>query len=143
MGILTDFVIANDDEGDAIGKALRPADRWPTLEAKGVDPINLSTLYCAITGTNYSNSIQKSFQLAGGNQDEGPWIFKFPNNILESFASIQPANIQAVAEKWAATEELKMGRWSSTDAAEFIRLLHEHSQNALTKKACMFLWLSL
>ena len=143
MGILTDFVIANDCDGSAIGEAIRPADRWPTLEAKGVDTIKLSTLYCSISGVEYSSDLERSFELVGGNQDEGPWVFKFPEVVLDAIASVPTANFHAVAEAWASTEELQMDRWTSHDAAEFITLIQKYAQKARSTNATMFLWMSL
>ena len=66
MGILTDFVIADAGLGSEVGESIDPSEQWPTLQAKGVETIKLTTLYCAITGKTYHDDIQASFKLVGG-----------------------------------------------------------------------------
>lgn len=143
MGILTDFVVATDNDAVAIGEAVRPADQWPTLESKGVETIKLSTLYCAATNAQYTDDIQASFSLVAGNEEEGPWVFKFPPEILAAIAGIGQSDIPAIAASWAATEELQMDGWSKEDAAQFIKELQTYAQKALGSGASLFLWLSL
>lgn len=77
MGILTDFVIAKDEDAFAIGEASRTADSWPTLESKGVDPIKVATLYCSATNMEYTDDIQESFQIVAGNEEDGRGFSSF------------------------------------------------------------------
>src|SRR4051794_35001500 len=74
MGLLTDFVIAGEDEAAAIAAAVRPAERWPTLECKGVDVVKLSTLVAAATSRAADDELQDAFELAAGDEAEGPWV---------------------------------------------------------------------
>lgn len=143
MGILTDFVIAKDEDAVAISEATRAADHWPTLESKGVDTIKLSTLYCAATNTEYENAIQASFTMMAGDEEEGPWVFKFPSEILSAIAHIESDSVSSIAKIWAATEELQMDGWSEDDAARFITELVAHAKTTRATGASMFLWMSL
>lgn len=104
MGILTNFVIAKDEDAVAISEAIRAVGNWPTLESKGVDSIKISTLYCAATNTEYENAIQASFLMIAGNDEDGPWVLKFPNEILSAIAHIESEAIASTAKLWAATE---------------------------------------
>ena len=144
MGILSDFVIANSNEAKDIGVSLRPADSWQTLEGwKGIETIKLSTLFCSITGEQYTNDLQKSFPLVGGNRDEGPWVFEFPEKILSCFSEISNSDIPSIAKKWVTTEELEMDGWSCSDAEMFIGQISEYAKIAETESKQLFLWLSL
>lgn len=143
MGMLSDFVIAGQDDGPAIGASDRPADTWATLEAKGVDMIKLSTLYCAATGAIYSNELQESFEFVGGDEEEGPWVVKFPAQILSGVASISADQIDGVAAIWAQSEELRMGHWTTAEASQFIALLNVHAQKAIASGSALYLWMSL
>lgn len=143
MGILSDFVIADTGSGVQIGESVNPIDSWPTLQAKGVETIKLATLYCAISGKDYHNDIQKSFQLVGGNKDEGPWVFEFPRDILGCIADLDTSNLHDVAQAWQATEEVQMDGWSIVDSSEFIRALSVHASDAVAAEKSLYLWLSL
>ncbi|QGW80399.1 hypothetical protein [Variovorax paradoxus] len=143
MGILSDFVIADTGSGVQIGESINPIDRWPTLQAKGVETIKLATLYCAISGKDYHNDLQKSFQLVGGDKEEGPWVFEFPGDILRCVARLDSSNLHGVAQAWQATEEVQMDGWSVDDASEFIRALSVHARDAVAAEKSLYLWLSL
>ncbi len=148
MGILSDFVVASDDDGPTIGESIRPAEQWPCLKGwKGVETIKLSTLYFCISGQ--SNSVEEAvalsseFMLAGGNQEEGPWVFKFPARVLSAFASLSPESFKSVAKKWCATEELEMDGWGQGEAQSFISQLQPLANSAVASNKAMYLWLSL
>jgi hypothetical protein len=144
MSTLSDFVIADREEGNVIGESFQPEEKWPTLSGwKGIEPIKLSTLYCCITGENYTNDLQASFSLVGGNQEEGPWVFLFPNKVQSALANINTDNINIIAEKWSKTEELEMDRWSQQEAAEFIQQLNKYANKANEENKSLFLWFSL
>jgi len=142
MGILTDFVIATVDEAAAIGDAIRPADTWPTLEAKGVETINLMTLCSIVTGTEYEDDLEL-FPLVGGNEEQGPWVFQLPDMFLNAIAAMPDGDVTAVASAWAQTEEMEMGGWPPAETAEFLRDFKAHVQRAVDGGSSMFLWLSL
>lgn len=73
MGQLSDFVVADTVKAVNIGKSVQPSKNCPTLEGwKGIETIKLSTLYCIISGEAYSNELNTSFKLLGGDKEEGP-----------------------------------------------------------------------
>lgn len=143
MGILTDFVIAKKTDAEAIGRSSRPSNDWPTLEAKSVDLVKLSMLYCAVVNSCYSSAVASSFQFVGGNQDEGPWVFQFPTHVLTAIASIPEKDLALVAFKWAHTEQMQADGWCTADAAEFIGCLRRQARQAMSADSLLFLWLSL
>jgi len=144
MGTLSDFVIADESEAKAIGESIQPSDTWSTLTGwRGMDPIKLSTLYCSMSGETYSNDLQKSFSLVGGDKFEGPWVFLFPENIKKCFAQFDSTGLNDVAKLWVSTEELKMDRWNVEDAEEFIEQITEQAKKAFEAKKSLFLWFSL
>jgi len=143
MGNLTDFVIANDNEGAALGEADHPAAQWPTLETKGVDAIKLAALICVITGQNNAEAVRRTFTFAGGDQEIGPWVFQLPVAITDILAKLPGDEVQDIAAKWLATEEMQSDRWSAIDVAHLVKQLQQHAHKAATAGATMFLWMSL
>lgn len=146
MGIFSDFVVANDNDGPSIGESVCPAEQWSCLAGwKGIETMKLSTLYFCIT--DESNAFEKvaalssEFEFAGGNQDEGPWVFKFPVKVLSAIASLSPDSFGSVAQKWCVTEE--MAGWSLSDAYTFISQLQPLANSAIASNQAMYLWLSL
>ena len=143
MGVLSDFVIAGPDDGTAIGASFKPATTWSTLEAKGVDTIKLSTLYCSATGTGYFDGLEASFEFVGGDKEEGPWVFKFPAEVLSVIAGISGEQTDIVAATWVQSEELQLDQWLLAEASEFIESLSAHARQAVASNSALYLWLSL
>ena len=143
MGVLSDFVIADTGQGPEIGNSEFPPHTWPTLEAKGMDPIKLATLYCSIVGKAYHNDIQASFELVGGKKNEGPWVFEFPREILHAIAGVSEVHVQDIAAKWVDTGDLQMDGWAIEDAVNCIRVLSAHANKAVQSAKSMYLWISL
>jgi hypothetical protein len=143
MSLLTDFVIAPPGSGEEVGQSVNPADRWPTLQAKGVETIKLATLLCLVTNQAYSNDVQKSFRLVGGDKEEGPWVFEFPSEALQGFASIATSQLSSLASAWAGTDELRADGWSSADAEDCIAAISQQAKAALASSNSLYLWLAV
>jgi hypothetical protein len=143
MSLISDFIMAPPGSGEEVGRSDRPSDHWTAFEAKGVETVKLATLFCLVSGRPYSNEVQRSFKLVGGNQDEGPWVFEFPQNVVGSLAAIDQAQLPALASAWASTEELRMDRWTAKDAEEFIASLSLHARAAVSSSMSVYLWLAL
>ena len=148
MGILSDFVLADEGEGDAIGKANRPSESWKCLEGwKGVETIKLATLFLIASGREptVEETVAESaaFELAGGDEEEGPWVFQFPPKVVSAIASIPNPQLHAVASSWCETDELQMDCWSVNEAEQFIAQLQELLQQAISSEKAIFLWLCL
>ena len=148
MALLSDFIHADCDAGAAIGKCERPADQWPCLEGwKGIEPVKVSTLHFCITGEQPSVDqvvdLSSLFELAGGDEESGPWVIKIPSTVVATLASVSPASVPAIAAKWAVTEELQMDGWSAEDAAQFIDQIQPLAAKAVGDSKCIYLWVSL
>lgn len=144
VGLLTDFVIAREDEADALGEAEDPADTWPTLEAKGVETVKLATL-CALAANDSddADAFAGAFDLVAGDAEEGPWILAVPAEIVAVLAGIPDARLASIASRWAETDELQMDGWSAADARDFIGKLRRHAKQALADGASLFLRISM
>ncbi len=48
MGVLTDVVIADEGEAEAVATERVPAKRWRGIDAKGIDQVKLATLWARL-----------------------------------------------------------------------------------------------
>lgn len=143
MGILTDMVIARPDEAAAIAASINPADTWPTLSLKGVDTIKLIELYCALSAVPYHDDLHNLFSEACPAGPDGPWVFRYPPQLLDALTGLRVERIPAVARAWLQSEELQMDRWTQVDAQEVITQLIDHAKSVRTPEQTLFLWLCL
>jgi len=141
--MITDFVIADVGSGMELGQDINPGLACPTIQTKGVDNIKLATLSCSISGVDYSDVLQSSFKLVGGDEDDGPWVYELPSEFLQSLASIDKSQLGLIAKRWLLTEELQMDRWSLDDANHCITELSVHANKAIQSGKSMYLWMAM
>ncbi len=142
MGILTEFIIAKDNELELILQSNYPCEKWETLELKSVDTIKISTLYSIAKNEEYNMDIHHSFEDFGENE-EGPWISKFSDDMISTLSKIKPENIDIIASKWSLTEELQMDGFDINDAKIIIQNLINYCKKAIDSNSKIFLWMSL
>jgi hypothetical protein len=103
MGILTDAFIATERELDAmLPGAGGPAARFPTVQAKRIEPVKLAMLEAIIL----SGSVEMWDEDELLERDwEEEWVYHLPASLAQALAELPPAEVPRVARAWAATEE--------------------------------------
>ncbi|MBM7819547.1 hypothetical protein JOE63_002024 [Cellulosimicrobium cellulans] len=118
MGILTDYFSAPDDaqagsaarQGPSSPDPLTNQPAFPTVELKGIDPfVVLGTLAGLLTDRPYAEakSDPRHGELVASAGDEGPWVVAVTAELVTALAAATPTDLDAVAVRWAATEELE------------------------------------
>lgn len=144
MGVLTDIVAVEQIKAQQVAAEVRPASRWPTVEAKGVNEIALSSLWQILKAEKTSSKYSKKFKYLAGDQGEGPWVFLIPNELRDLIASLKQPQIHAVAAAWAETAEMKESAWWSPKEVEaYLQELCVLASNAKLKHKQLLLWTSL
>lgn len=148
MGVLSDIIIADRNEASAINAAGGThLKQWPCLESKGIDTVKLGTLYQIVHDRSLDdmNFFAKFMQDAVLDQpsDDGPWVFLIPPELMSAVAEFDEARTEAVATKWAATDEFKLDRWQFEDVEEYLQSLVSHARKARDAGKSLLLWTSL
>lgn len=145
---LSDLIIADPDEAPSVN-AERGAHlkRWDCLPAKGIDTIKLGSLAQILTNRppNDVKAVASYMTDALLHQasEDGPWVYLVPEPLQIALSALDEDSEEALAEKWAATEEFRLDGWNSMDVADFL-----HGLVALARRACesqksLLLWMSL
>lgn len=130
MGILTDYFAAPDDERASTATLASPGVPDPltdqpafaTVALQGIDPfVVLGTLTSLLAGRPYAEVTKdtRHGSLVATAGDEGPWVVSVTDELVAALAGATPAALDAVAVRWAATEELE-----GTDPADLADALH-------------------
>lgn len=143
MGLLTDFVIADDTDAEAICASNDHLNQWPSLEAKGVDNIKLAALWAALTTDADVESLEGDAFLIHMADKQGPWVFRLPDDLVEHLAALSPETITDVAARWSEHEELQYDGWTPDVAASFLGVLTLHAQRAVTENKPLLLWMCM
>ncbi|QJW37082.1 hypothetical protein [Cellulosimicrobium protaetiae] len=152
MGILTDYFSAADDAqagsaartGPSSPDPLTNQPVFPTVELKGIDPfVVLGTLAGLLTDRPYAEAKTdpRHGSLVATAGDEGPWVVAVTDALVTALAATTPTALDAVAVRWAATEELEGS--DPADLADALRRLSELCVRADDAGHRLYCWTSL
>jgi len=145
--MLTDLIAAKSNEAEAIVKTVGLDTGWPTLAARSVDQIKLSSLALLLNGKDANTGTvveyAKSFRLLANGGDMGPWVVLVPSDLVAGLVDMQDDRISEVAQAWASTQELKLDRWSAAKAAEFLSELKRFATAAKDAESELLLRIGL
>lgn len=147
MGVQTDVVIADPDDGAAIAAAVTPTTKWEGFTFNGFDHVQVCTLLSLLKvgspGVQFEHYLSLIQPVAVGG-DEGPVVIGIkPAQVAElaTVAQLDDAAFQAVAASWAATDEFD--GWLPADSQELLRALGDLAESALRQGKWVMLWQSL
>ena len=148
MGVLSDIIIANADEAEAINAAVGAhGKQWDSLPSTGIDAIKLWNLKQILAGQSLDDvqaaaSYMTKDVLAQQSED-GPWIFKIPDELKAAVAALQPDAEKKVAAAWAITEEFVLDRWKPAVVEQYLHDLVLHARKAQAASKSLLLWMAL
>jgi hypothetical protein len=89
MGVLTDLILAQPGDAPEISEANPSSPRWPRIDVKGIDQINLSTLWALLRGGAFDASDVGKFICVHEESDEGPWVYVVPDDLVVRLAGLR------------------------------------------------------
>jgi hypothetical protein len=103
MGILADIYVSRDDEAVQYGAT---PDAFPDcLQYKSISSLELSTLWALMSGIKWEVNLMKEFACLLVKDEGERVIHKVPPAMLRDLAALTPQQVEALAAKWAATDE--------------------------------------
>ena len=124
MGSLADLIVATSGDAEDIVASDYPLGSYKGVNVDGLDPLQVAALHSVVTGKELSELIGDYEPIAAGSES-GPWLVKFPEELIEALGKIAPDNQAAIGNHWAAIDPLKNAGWTEQDAVGFVaRLVH-------------------
>jgi hypothetical protein len=143
MGVLTDWVIANKSEAEAVGKSIVPIKKWPGIDAKGIDQVKLATLWGILSGAPYQESWIEEMLPVYSASDEGPWVSVIPQGLVDGLASLEKQRFAEVARDWAQTEEFQEEKNLAQLTGEYLRRMCSLAKRAKKEGKSILMWMAL
>ncbi len=140
MGSLADLIIALSSDAPAIVASEYPLGTFKGTNVDGLDPLKLAALHSLFTTKDFSDLLEH-YQPVAESSTSGPWLIKFPDELIAFLADIAPQNHASTAAKWASTDQLQEAGWSEEDAAQFLGRVVHFSQTAAFEGKNVFLWI--
>ncbi|QEL19251.1 hypothetical protein [Limnoglobus roseus] len=105
MSVLTDFVISNAADAERVCRSNPTDRRFKWFQAKWLDNHQVAVLHPAAAGRSFDPTVPLPDALlsclAIGGED-GPVVYRVPPDLVERLASLDAAELTAVADRWAA-----------------------------------------
>lgn len=140
MEILTNIVAAEDEEIEAIGESLRPADEWSGLELRDLDTAKIATLHCLLTGDLFDDAVVH-YEPVYVSAVEGTLVLRIPDEVTERLAQLEEEALDQFAAELAATEEFEHDDWDEEQAAAMLAELAELARLADSQGQGLFVWM--
>ena len=109
---LTDLLTTTDEDArsgaDSISApTAHPSPNSDRIDIKGFDIVSLSILWAHLANREWDTSFVEAFECVfEGFDDDGPWIYKVPEDFVDLLVQLQANSLKSAAEFWAQTEEL-------------------------------------
>lgn len=142
MQVLTNIVIGDLSDAEAIGESLCPIDEWRGFEIKGIDLAKIAMLQAVLTGQTFDEAYDE-YRPIVAISDEGPWVFRFPNAPLEKLAGLEEEALEQVGEELAATEEFEESGYPVEEVQAVLEELSDLAKVCISQNKAMFIWMSL
>lgn len=142
MGVLTDLVIANEDDAMQIANSQHPLGEFTGIDMKGVDSVKLTMLHSILSGQSWKDLLSQYDPVAEASED-GPWVFLLPTELVHSLAGLDEPGIMNIADQWAKTEEFRLDNWSLEDVTAALRDIANLARQASDQGKRVLAWMSL
>jgi hypothetical protein len=138
--VLGEFFAARPEDIDDVLVEQGPHGRLPAIAAKGLTAVSLAKLSEIIGAGAYDVLVER---IAEGRQAESgeAGLLTIPTVVRDGLAAAH--DLDSVAARWAATEELSLDRWRTQDSLEVLCELRELARDAAVHGRDLWYWWSL
>jgi len=143
MGILTDLILATEEELAGLDPDVLPIEVLPGLDIKGTGLVELATLHSIITGTDFDPAMEAFPAVSDEESEDGPWIFRCPPDLITGLAAADADELAEVAAEWARTEEIQEAQWEAAQVHQRLVDMQAFARTAVASGKPVHIWTSL
>ncbi len=125
--MLGEFFAARSEDLDDPLVEEGPYGRLSTVEAKGLTEVSLATLGEILGVGTYDELVERIGEGTEAESEEAG-LLTIPTELRDALAEAK--DIDTVAARWAATEELSLDGWRTEDSLEVLRELSAFAREA-------------
>jgi hypothetical protein len=104
MGVLTNFVVANAEDAEAIGTSTALTDEFLSVKAEGLDAHKLGRLYTIVSRTGHDDTFMKDPTHKLYTSPSGVEIQLVPSELVLSLCQIPDMGLPSIAKSWGETD---------------------------------------
>jgi hypothetical protein len=142
MGVLSDLVVAPENDAERVANAEAPSQAFGGIDIKGIDSVKFGTLHSIVVGRPFEELLP-DYEPVVTVSDEGPWVFRIPSGLVSRLAAISETERAGLAKRWARTEEFSLDGWADSDVSEALDAISTLARRAMASGQALFLWMCL
>lgn len=143
MGVLSDLVVAGENDAELVCRTLNPSATFAGIDIKGIDSVKFESLDQILTGRAPTLTSDVFTPLACG-FDEGRLVFRLPGGLVGKRAALSSAEQTATADLWFKTEgEFHFGDWQTEAVLQVLAGVCALARSAVAQHKVLYLWMSL
>ena len=143
MGVLTDFLVADEIDAAKVGQSFTPLEEWAGIEGKGIEHVKLGRLWALVSGATYQSSFIREFSQLHEQSEDGPWVFRVPGKLVVAIAGLDDCRGSEISREWAKVEEFALDRWDAASVEKFLSEFRVLAQQACAQNKSLLMWMSL
>jgi hypothetical protein len=138
--VLGEFFAARSEDLDEALVEEGPYGRLSTVEAKGLTEVSLATLGEILGVGGYDQLVERIGEGPQAESEEAG-VLTIPTELRDALAEAR--DINTVAARWAATDELSLDGWRTEDSLRVLRELSALARDAAADRRELWYWWSL
>ncbi|MES2356456.1 MAG: hypothetical protein V4568_19055 [Pseudomonadota bacterium] len=140
MSMLTNFIIADLEEVDAICESSSPTQEWRGVELRNFVPAKIATLDSMLTGEFFGDTLSQYESLYSAS-DDGPWIVALSQPLIEKLALLDEEAVEQVGEELAASEEFEREEWPVDEVQAALAEIASLASITIAQEKALFVWM--
>ena len=115
------------------------------IDIKGFDIVPLSILWAYLANQEWNVSLIEAFECVfTGFDNDGPWIYKVPEDFVGLLVQLQADSLKSAAKFWAQTEELaRFAEHSPLLVEQTLSSIVTLARRARSLNQALYLWMDL
>ena len=142
MGVLTDFVVADLSDAKRVCDSPCPSKDFGGVDAKGVNTVMLGKLFAILSKSDFNPSFIGGDELLSEGGDDGPWVFRVPDSLVQQVSVLGEGQRREVATEWSKAEEF-YDNWSAESVFAVLEEFAKLCRQAVTEGKSVMMWLCL
>lgn len=148
------IVSVSDDQAEELWQSTNPAEQFKGQNISEASMLELAGVYALLSMRPLSDIMQEYSNFSPDLGDEnGPWLVKMPQPIVERFASLSKSDFDEISKRWnefrqapenaRIAESASLSKIGAEELKAYLRLTQQVCAESLGSREAVYLWVNI